>query len=50
MSKVGSANADSKKSPYSAPRLTVYGSVRNLTGGGSAGTTDGGGNMAPKPL
>nr|WP_298925192.1 lasso RiPP family leader peptide-containing protein [uncultured Erythrobacter sp.] len=34
-----------KKIVYSAPQLTKYGSVRNLTGGSSALTSDSGGSM-----
>ena len=36
------------KLPYSAPYLTVYGSVRDLTGGTSGGASDSGG-LTPKP-
>ena len=36
----------SVKAPYEAPTLTVYGSVRNLTGGSLGMASDGGGDMS----
>lgn len=35
----------SGKSTYAAPKLTAYGSVRNLTGGSGGMAADGGGSM-----
>ncbi|MEO5598611.1 MAG: lasso RiPP family leader peptide-containing protein [Novosphingobium sp.] len=41
--------AKGAKLPYKSPTLTVFGSVRELTGGASTmGTADGGGSMATR--
>jgi len=41
------AAADGAKLPYKSPTLTVFGSVRELTGGASiTGAADGGPSMA----
>lgn len=40
------SGAVAKKSAYKAPSLTVYGSVRELTGGASGTMTGDGGSMA----
>ncbi|WP_185960229.1 lasso RiPP family leader peptide-containing protein [Erythrobacter insulae] len=34
-----------KKTTYASPKLTDYGSVRNLTGGSVGGTNDSGGSL-----
>lgn len=39
--------AGAAKLPYMRPSLTLYGSVRELTGSGSGGDSDGGMPMAP---
>ncbi|WP_422723189.1 lasso RiPP family leader peptide-containing protein [Erythrobacter alti] len=38
-------NSCSKKASYKAPRVTEFGSVRNLTGGSGGQASDGGGLM-----
>jgi hypothetical protein len=44
--KQGERATSSGKAPYARPSLSVFGSVRELTGSGTGGTADGGMFMA----
>lgn len=38
-----------RRKPYVKPQLIKFGHIEKLTYGGTSGTTEGGGTMAPKP-
>ena len=43
-------NATRRKKPYLAPSLVCYGTLKELTRGGSAGAQEGGSKMNPNKI